>query len=51
MMELSIFKNELRPHFVKGVEAVFMFRFVPVATFSPMLTRPPEMDWKASGPP
>ena len=24
---VDYFKNELRPHFVKGVEAVFIFRF------------------------
>ena len=27
------FKHELRPHFVKGVEAVFIFRFYQLQRF------------------
>ena len=33
MMESTISKNELRPHFVKGVEAVFIFRFYQLQRF------------------
>ena len=33
MMELIISKSELRPHFVKGVEAVFIFRFYQLQKF------------------
>ena len=50
-MELINSKNELRPHFVKGVEAVFIFRFLPVTEILPRITIPPKADWKTSGPP
>ena len=49
---VDYFKNELRPHFAKGVEAVFFFQILLVATFFVQrLTRPPKMDMNITGPP
>ena len=44
------FKNELRPHFVKGVETVFVFRFYQLRKVLQRCTRPPEMDWEIASP-
>ena len=48
---VDYFKNELRPHFVKGVEAVLIFGFLAVTEILPRLARPPKVDWKTSSPP
>ncbi|MFM7983796.1 MAG: hypothetical protein ACKPKO_31175, partial [Candidatus Fonsibacter sp.] len=36
--------NELRPHFVKGMETVFVSPFLPSTTFVQRLTIAPAMD-------
>ena len=45
---VDYFKNELGPHFMKGVEAVFVFRFYQLQKMLPRLRRPPKVDWKTS---
>ena len=48
---VEYFKNELRTHFVQGVEAVFIFRFYQLQKVLQRLTIPPEIYWNITSPP
>jgi hypothetical protein len=45
---VGYFNNQLRPHFVKGVEAVFIFRFYHLQRCYRGSQDLPKVDWKTS---